>query len=95
MMSPITKEFGTCLISCDSSAQSMESNLEIRASWIDENFQGLFVTKTISMGQTLCIYRGLQLNTVEALRTTDKSYLMRIGVQNYVDVKDYPDCLAR
>ena len=90
-----TREFRTCAIFWDCQEESAHTGLEVKASWINAYFKGLFATKIVEKGQTLCTYRGQQLNTVQALRTTDKSYLMRIGNQLYVDANDSPDCLAR
>ena len=94
-MSLTTREFRTCAFFWECPEESTHTALEVKASWINAFFKGLFVTKIVNKGQTLCAYRGQQLNTVQALRTTDKSYLMRIGNQLYVDAKDSPDCLAR
>lgn len=94
-MSLTTREFRTCAISWECPEESAHTALEVKASWINTFFKGLFVTKNFNKGQILCVYGGQQLNTVQALRTNDKSYLMRIGNQLYVDAKDSPDCLAR
>ena len=73
----------------------VEIHLEVKVSWIDSRFQGLFVSKTIKAGEKVCEYRGRQLSTVEAFRTKDKSYLMRLSSQCYIDAKDSGNCLAR
>jgi hypothetical protein len=70
-------------------------NVEVKESWIDSTFDGLFATEMIQKQSVICEYRGDLLTTVGALRTTDKSYLMRLSPQIYVDAKHYPECLAR
>jgi hypothetical protein len=70
-------------------------NIEVKESWIDSTFHGLFATEIIEKQSVICEYRGALLNTVGALRTVDKSYLMRLSPQIYIDAKDSPECLAR
>ena len=89
----INKEFEICVFLPDPSQDHF--NLDVRPSWINPGFKGLFAKQNIIEGQTICKYRGQVLTTQEALRTVDKSYLMRIGSQIYVDARNSPDCLAR
>mmetsp|Transcript_29250 Transcript_29250/g.28002 ORF Transcript_29250/g.28002 Transcript_29250/m.28002 type:complete len:148 (+) Transcript_29250:141-584(+) len=70
-------------------------NVEVKESWIDSSFHGLFATEMIQKQSAICEYRGDLLTTVGALRTTDKSYLMRLSPQIYIDAKHSPECLAR
>lgn len=46
-------------------------------------------------GQVLCEYSGTQLGTTEAMRLEDKSYLMRLGPEDYVDAREDVSVLAR
>ena len=56
---------------------------------------GLFTRKPIEKGSCVCIYTGKVLRTVEAIRREDKSYLMRLGPQVYVDPCDDYTVLGR
>ena len=90
------KEFENCTIFWNQWHTAITpSALEVRPSWINQSFLGLFAKEFIRKGQIVCYYRGRQLNTVEAFRIDDKSYLMRICSQIYIDAKDSPECLAR
>ena len=73
----------------------METKVEIGKSWVMNAGFGLFASNNIKHGEIICVYRGEVLTTVEALRKTDKSYLMRLGEQCYVDALDDLDCVAR
>jgi len=87
------------------------SHLEVRESWLNELLQrnhesssqsittckmmGLFATSMIEKDIEICRYYGKVYQTKEALVLKDKSYLMRLGEQCYVDPKDCESCLAR
>ena len=58
-------------------------------------FHGLFAGRYFSEGDIICIYSGTRLSTIQAMRLKDKSYLMRLGEQEYVDAKNHPDVSAR
>lgn len=58
-------------------------------------FLGLFAGTDFKQGSVICKYTGKVLQTREALRLEDKSYLMRLGEQCYVDAKDTLNVLAR
>mmetsp|Transcript_29945 Transcript_29945/g.42728 ORF Transcript_29945/g.42728 Transcript_29945/m.42728 type:complete len:159 (+) Transcript_29945:902-1378(+) len=58
-------------------------------------FLGLFAKVHFSKGDIVCIYNGTRLSTKEALHLSDKSYLMRIGEQRYIDAKTNTNVLAR
>lgn len=59
------------------------------------DFLGLFATKEFPKGSFICKYQGKSLTTREAMRLEDKTYLMRLGEQKYVDAKDNLEVLAR
>jgi hypothetical protein len=59
------------------------------------DFNGLFANQAYSQGDILCKYTGAVLRTKEALRLEDKSYLMRLGEQCYVDARASLDVIAR
>lgn len=59
------------------------------------HFHGLFAGRDYAKNELVCIYSGTSLRTSEALRLQDKSYLMRLGEQCYVDAKHHLDTLAR
>lgn len=71
------------------------AGLEPRPSRIEGAGLGLFATRAFAPGETLCEYRGVKLRTVQAMRLSDKSYLMRLGPQCYVDSKPTKHVLAR
>jgi len=64
-------------------------------SWIDSGGQGLFAKRRLPEGIVVCSYVGYVKRTVDALRTEDKSYLMRLGEQVYVDSRESLFCSAR
>lgn len=71
-----------------------EHHLKVKKSWITQTFEGLFATRIILAGEKICEYRGKLMNTVQAMKVVDKSYLMRLSCQCYVDAKE-SSCLAR
>jgi SET domain len=79
--------------------QSSWCGLEVVSPSLAGPFSGLRV-KTTAMdvlreGQVLCEYVGIVMTTVEAMRCADKSYLMRLGEQAYIDARPCPHILAR
>jgi SET domain-containing protein len=64
-------------------------------SWIEGGGEGLFAKRKIDEGEVFLVYVGKLKRTVDALRTQDKSYMMRLGEQNYVDSRDTPLCMGR
>lgn len=73
--------------------------LTVATSWLrtsdGQEFDGLFVNEKVREGQVICQYVGKVFRTKEALKLSDKSYLMRLGEQVYIDAKYSPYCLAR
>lgn len=69
----------------------MESmGLKVKTSWLSKEasvFDGLFTTVARREGEVVCIYEGTVLPTREALKVEDKSYLMRLGEQCYIDAR--------
>ena len=59
------------------------------------DFHGLFTNRPFSKGEILCKYTGRILRTTDALKLEDKSYLMRLGEQCYVDAREYLEVKAR
>lgn len=53
------------------------------------NFMGLFVKRAFKQGEIVCKYVGDRLKTAEAMRLKDKSYLMRLGEQSYVNAEPH------
>jgi len=76
---------------------AVESNkfLSVNKSWIPGASLGLFCKRDIANGQIISCYRGRILNTKEAIRLKDKSYLMRLGFETYVDAINSKYILAR
>jgi SET domain-containing protein len=58
-------------------------------------FLGLFAGKRFSKGEVVCKYVGDRYRTGEAIRLKDKSYLMRLGEQSYVDAQPHAGVYAR
>eukprot|EP01138_Halocafeteria_seosinensis_P014732 gb/GECG01015039.1/.p1 GENE.gb/GECG01015039.1/~~gb/GECG01015039.1/.p1 ORF type:complete len:209 (+),score=19.80 gb/GECG01015039.1/:1-627(+) len=56
---------------------------------------GLYTILKFQPGDKICVYSGTPLRTKEAIRRKDKSYLMRLGPQMYVDPLKHPSVLAR
>ena len=80
-----------------SSANSLdESLLSVRLSQIGAIAgDGLYIERGVAMGETVCVYTGDVYATHEAMRLEDKSYLMRLGEQCYVDAAQRLDVKAR
>ena len=86
-------------------AKSMETEEEliVQKSWISEFIAfsselpilGLFSKVHHHANKEICVYQGNNLTTLEAIKLTDKSYLMRLGEQCYVDTRENLSCLAR
>jgi SET domain-containing protein len=73
-----------------------DSDLKVQQTTLPNcEFLGLFANKHFPKGSVVCVYSGVVLKTREALRLEDKSYLMRLGEQCYVDARDSFDVLAR
>lgn len=58
-------------------------------------FSGLFANEKFRKGEIVCKYVGDKLRTVKAMRLNDKSYLMRLGEQCYIDANFHPTVYAR
>lgn len=58
-------------------------------------FLGLFAKRAFKEGEVVCKYVGDRLKTVEAIRLKDKSYLMRLGEQSYVNAEPHMQVFAR
>lgn len=75
-------------------------NIVVKTSWLKSpadgcTFLGLFSSKFIPCGTKIAQYVGTIMRTVDALRLQDKSYLMRLGEQKYIDAKLSVHCIAR
>jgi SET domain-containing protein len=58
-------------------------------------FLGLFAGRRFNKGEVVCKYVGDRYRTGEAIRLKDKSYLMRLGEQSYVDAQPHVGVYAR
>lgn len=58
-------------------------------------FLGLYTKKPFKQGNIVCKYIGDYMRTIEAIRLQDKSYLMRLGEQTYIDALPYEQVYAR
>lgn len=89
----------------DNDDNDNNGRLSVRESWlchpptqkdvISMSMLGLFASKKIKSNDVICQYNGVCLNTKDALQLNDKSYLMRIGEQCYIDARLSAHCLAR
>jgi len=71
-------------------------NLEVKITSLPTCFfDGLYTKKTYQCNDIICYYYGNKIRTIEAIRLKDKTYLMRLGEQCYIDAKDYPRVYAR
>jgi len=71
-------------------------NLQVKITTLPNcNFNGLYTKKFYCYNEVICQYYGDNLRTIEAIRLKDKSYLMRLGEQCYIDAKNYPLIYAR
>jgi len=72
--------------------EDSESGLEVKQSWLSQEgsppFMGLFATKKYAQGDVVCVYTGKVYRTSPAQALADKSYLMRIGEQCYIDARE-------
>lgn len=59
------------------------------------NFLGLFANRSYKKDDVICKYYGTILTTKEAMNLEDKSYLMRLGEQCYIDAKDHLEVRGR
>ena len=75
--------------------KSHNANVYVDRSWIPNGGYGLFAQKNIKKDDVVISYIGEILNTQTALRRNDKSYLMRLGTQVYIDANNCFLCLAR
>ncbi len=66
---------------------AMEVGTSIQPSMIPGAGLGLITSIPRKAGDLICIYRGKCLRTRDAMKTSDKRYLMRLGSQSYVDAK--------
>ena len=56
---------------------------------------GLFTRRSFRVGEVICVYEGNFYRTKDAIRLKNKSYLMRLGPQCYVDALNRRDVPAR
>lgn len=95
-------------IACDNDGDDLNhspsSFLYAKRSWLSveggEVFDGLFTGVPIKQGTVITLYIGEIYRTAEALKVPDKSYLMRLGEQCYIDARVQgpdggPPCIAR
>ncbi len=66
---------------------AIEVGTSIQPSLIPGAGFGLITTIPRKAGDLICTYRGKRLRTRDAMKTSDKRYLMRLGPQSYVDAK--------
>lgn len=68
--------------------------MKIQLSNIPNSGNGLFVDRPYKKGEIICDYYGSKHTRKSSLQIVDKSYLMRLGPDRYIDGKD-SDCMAK
>ena len=96
---------GAYISSDANSSADCSSHLNVRESWLcnpptqdnaaSVSMLGLFSSTMIKCNDVICQYNGRCLSTRDAMQLHDKSYLMRIGEQCYIDASQSHHCLAR
>ncbi|CAF0858841.1 unnamed protein product [Adineta ricciae] len=69
--------------------------LEVKPSQIPGAGSGLYTRNPIAKDSCVCVYTGQVLRTIDAIRLEDKTYLMRLGPQVYVNPHDDNSMLGR
>mmetsp|Transcript_9829 Transcript_9829/g.16468 ORF Transcript_9829/g.16468 Transcript_9829/m.16468 type:complete len:177 (+) Transcript_9829:45-575(+) len=77
-------------------ASLYNDSLTVKKTSIDGcDFLGLFAKTAFKQGEIVCVYTGDRLRTAKAIKLDDKSYLMRLGEQSYVDAMHCTNVVAR
>lgn len=91
-----SSEFDTAVQYYKDNCEWSTAPLIIQKTWLPGcDFWGLFANRPIKKGELVCKYTGVNLKTKEALKLEDKSYLMRLGEQCYIDARPCPMVYAR
>jgi|UniRef100_K3XAI0 hypothetical protein len=75
--------------------QNDDCGVEVRASRVPNAGSGLFATRRHAQGSVICAYTGQVHANAAAWKLADKSYLMKLGPNKYVDALHAPNVLAR
>ncbi|EKX52787.1 hypothetical protein GUITHDRAFT_92079 [Guillardia theta CCMP2712] len=75
----------------------LDMDLLVAKSLLPGAGMGLFASRDFMEGETICRYESPlgTLTTKEAMQLEDKSFLMRLGPQKYIDLKNFPEVKAR
>lgn len=76
-------------------ARPLQEGVEVRASRISGAGSGLFATRDHAAGAVICEYMGITWPNAVAWKREDKSYLLKLGDNKYVDALYSLDVLAR
>ena len=72
------------------------AELEVRESGVPDAGLGLFAKRLFKEGEVVCEYTGKVLSLLQALKETDKSYMMGgFGLNVHLDARDCPDSMGR
>jgi len=75
---------------------AMLKRVEVRTSKIPNAGNGLFALTPFQIGEIICEYTGKQLTLLQAVKLTDKRYLMGgFGLNCHLDAQDHPESLGR
>ena len=91
----MNEEFRQGIIQRLEQAVKCNNLVKVSRSWIPAAASGLFANKQIKKGQVLTCYVGEICITKDAIKRYDKSYLMRLGSNVYIDSLNCPLSLAR
>lgn len=92
--------FGYPFTSRSSSACNIPNRVSVAPTWlVNCEFSGLFASDAdgggARQGEILCVCCGDWLRTAQAVKRKDKSYLMRLGAQSYIDALPHSEVAAR
>lgn len=74
----------------------MIHNVEVRQSHIPHSGNGLFALTAFNKGDVVCEYTGKVLTLLQAMKLSDKTYLMGgFGINCHLDARENPESLGR
>jgi hypothetical protein len=71
-------------------------DVEVRESGIPAAGLGVFAKRSFKEGEVVCEYTGQVLSLLQALKSTDKSYMMGgFGLNVHLDARECPESMGR
>ena len=72
------------------------AEVEVRESGVPDAGLGLFAMRRFKEGEVVCEYTGKVLSLLQALKSTDKSYMMGgFGFNVHLDARECPESMGR